>query len=263
MSQNPELTMTLNEAVDEVLALLSGLDLHYGLDLDRYRVVARQLNRGLRSVALEREWSYYSSIEDAGVASLGQTGLELRSSVRPRVIRDDAVRLVDGNGVPRVWAYFLPRDAISKYPAREGLWVATTRTSLTFSRPIGRSEAGLSIHVPVMREPRAFVIPHSPDSNIPDDSGMTQAEIGDQLLDFSYPDLVVLRAAFLYAQTDPVLQPRVQTLEAQYKDLMYQVVERDDRNTDSPYLNEFFVPIDNGLVESFSRHPHPHSDERR
>jgi hypothetical protein len=44
---------------------------------------------------------------------------------------------------------------------------------------------------------------------------------------------------------------------------MYQVIERDDRNTDSPYLNEFFVPVQSGLETHHFYHHHPHSDERR
>lgn len=88
-------------------------------------------------------------------------------------------------------------------------------------------------------------------------------EILDQEVDFSYPDVITMRAAYLYAQSDPVMQPRVQTIEAQYKDLMYQCIERDDRNTDSPYMNEFFVPVQAGIHSSMSFHGHPHADERR
>ena len=56
----------------------------------------------------------------------------------------------------------------------------------------------------------------------------------------------------------------MQTLEAKYKDLMYQLVERDDRITDQPYLNEILVPISNSVLGGSSplRHGHPHADER-
>ena len=48
-----------------------------------------------------------------------------------------------------------------------------------------------------------------------------------------------------------------------YKDLMYQLIERDDRTTDSPYLNEFAVPIISDINGSYSGpHGHPHADER-
>jgi hypothetical protein len=55
----------------------------------------------------------------------------------------------------------------------------------------------------------------------------------------------------------------VQTLEAQYKDLMYQLIERDDRATDSPFQNEFTVPVQNSLEGGSVAHRHPHADERR
>jgi hypothetical protein len=114
----------------------------------------------------------------------------------------------------------------------------------------------------VMREPVMFRLPDQPED--PNDPlVVVDPAIRDQPIDFSYPDVIILRAAFYVAQTDPIMQPRVQTLEAQYKDLMYQIIERDDRNTDSPYLNEFFVPVQNSLVDQGFYHPHPHSDERR
>lgn len=91
-------------------------------------------------------------------------------------------------------------------------------------------------------------------------------EVRNQEIDFPYPDVVILRAAMYYAMTDPVMQPRVQTLEAQYKDLMYQIIERDDRNTDSPFENEFIVPVQGGLAyPGFGGmgHMHPHADGGR
>jgi hypothetical protein len=113
-----------------------------------------------------------------------------------------------------------------------------------------------------MREPKMFRLPEQPtDPNeplvpVPD-------EVRNQELDFDYPDVVIARAAYFYAQTDPVMQPRVQTLEAEWKDIYYALNERDDRNTDSPFQNEFAVPIE-GTIHDTSYQPqhHPHSDDR-
>lgn len=260
---NDEVVMTLDEAVAEVLAVLTGLDLEYDPDLDRYQVITRTINRALRTTALEKEWSYFSDVQAVGTATAGESQITLPSSLRPRMVNDDAVRLVNENGQAVVWAYFLPRDAIHKYPARNGLWVAVTRNTLTFSRPFFSTEDGLEIQVPVMREPIMFRLPAPPEdpnvapTPVPD-------ETRNQEMDFPYPDLIVLRAAFLYAQTDPIMQPRVQTIEAQYKDLMYQVIERDDRMTDSPFLNDFNLGLQAGIGgEGVTRHWHPHADERR
>lgn len=256
---NPELALNLDDCVDEVLGLLTGLDLNYIPELDRYRSVTRQLNRALRANALEQEWGYYSSTETVGDAVAGEMDVQLRSTLRPRIIKDDAVRLVNDQGQPVVWAYFLPRDAIHKYQAYRGLWCAVTNSTITFSRPFNSGEDGLEIQVPVMREPRMFRLPDMPED--PNDPLPTiPTSVREQLLDFPYPDLVTARAAFFYAQTDPVMQPRVQTLEAQYKDLMYQVMERDSRNTDSPYSNDFIVPVTNSIHNPTGQHPaHPHS----
>lgn len=262
---NPETRLTLDDAVEEVLGLLTGLDLVYQPEYDRYRAITRQLNRALRANALEKEWSYYSDVESVGTAREGDHHAWLRDSVRPRIIRDDAVRFVDSDDVVRVWAYFLPRDAIHKYQDRVGMWATVTRNEITFSRPFTAKMDGLDIQIPVMREPRMFRLPDQPEDpaeplvDVP-------AAVRNQLVDFQYPDLVILRAAFYYAQTDPVMQPRVQTLEAQYKDLGYQIMERDDRNTDTPYLNDFFVPVENGIDGpgwAAGPHLHPHSDARR
>lgn len=92
---NPELTFTLDDAVGEVLGLLTGLDLSYDPELDRYRAITKQLNRALRSNALEQEWSYYSSVLSLGMVSTGDRELLLPTAQRPRIINDDAVRLVD------------------------------------------------------------------------------------------------------------------------------------------------------------------------
>jgi hypothetical protein len=260
---NPDVAMTLDEAVQEVLSTLTGLDISYRPELDRYRAVTRHLNKALRLTALDAEWSYYSSVESVGIAQLGATEVQMRSTLRPRIINDDAVRFVDDKGVPKVWAYFLPRDSLHKYNGRRaGLWCAHTRSSLQFSRALSIGEAGLTIQVPVMREPRMFRLPEAPeDENTPVPT--VPQEVRDQILDFDYPDLVLARTAFLYAQSDPVAQPRVQTLEDQYKTMMYALTERDERNTDSAYMNDFFIPIAGALSGPGALgHSHPHSDER-
>lgn len=254
---NKDVQMTLREAVDEVMTLLTGLDLSYDPSQDRFHAVTRCLNRALRQTALEHEWSYYSTTEDIGTVVTGQQSVDLTSRQRLRIVADDSIRLVNEAGTPMVWAYFLPRDALHKYAGRAGLWASITRSTITFSRPFNLWEAGLRILVPVMREPKMFEVPAS-GQEVP-------ARILNQLVDFDYPDMVIARAAYVYAQSDPVLQPRVQTLEAQYKDIMYQLVERDDRHTDSTYINEFIVPIQNSINGSSYHatvHRHPHSDER-
>ena len=58
------------------------------------------------------------------------------------------------------------------------------------------------------------------------------------------------------------MQPRVQTLEAQYKDLYYQLVERDTSHTDDPYRNDWQLPIEGNITDNHRYHQHPHSDER-
>ena len=103
-----------------------------------------------------------------------------------------------------------------------------------------------------------FVLPDPPEDEFTPVTEVPQV-VRDQPIDFPYPDAIVARAAYLYAQTDPVMQPRVQTLEAQYKDIMYQLIERDDRSTDSPYLNEVIVPIQSGLAPTVPHHSHPHA----
>ena len=306
-------SMTLDEAVGEVLNYLTGYDLHYIAELDRYRSITRTLNRALRLVSTEHEWSCYSSIEDLGELRAGQTEITHRRSRRPRIIHDDSVRLVDDENRIRLWAYILPRESLHKYQGRTGLWVASTENRLEFSRPIREIEAGLRALAPVMREPRQLVIPASYDSldalendgqpdplelekilqlrnfHNPDiveewvvDEGavpyiytspesslakleLTPAQVRQQRIDHSFPDLIILKAAALYAATDPVMQPRVQTLDAQYKSLFYALTERDTNHTDDPYRNDFHVPIQGGLHADRSGrgHAHPHSDERR
>lgn len=249
---NVEVQMTLDDAVAEVLGQLTGLDLTYEPELDRYRSITRQLNRALRANALEAEWSFYASTRSVGVASSGTAHVMLSSSLRPRIINDDAVRLVNDDGVVVKWAYFLPRDALHKYQSKQGLWCMIERQALIFSRPFQDDEDGLEIQVPVMREPKMFRLPGT-GTTVP-------ASIRKQLIDFPYPDVIIARAAFYYAQTDPVMQPRVPTLEDGYKNLMYQLIERDTQYTDSPYINETIVPVQSGLVEQSFRHLHPHAN---
>lgn len=260
---NYEVAMTLDQCVSEVMNMLHGLDLQYQPELDRYRSVTLFINRALRANALEREWSYYSSTQKLGQATEGMQSIDIPGSMRPRIIGGDAVRLRDENDVVRTWAYFLPRDELEKYPGRSGLWVAITRQTIKFSRPISSFEAGWTIEVPVMREPIMFRLPEDPT----DDEGdlvTVPDSIRDQLIDFHYPDVVLLRAAWLFAQTDPVMQPRAQTLEGMWKDQFYQLNERDDRNTDHPYMNEWTVPIQSDIFDvSNWDQLHPHADERR
>ena len=254
---NADVQMTLDQAVKETLSILTGLDLSYDADSDRYHVIVRCLNKALRSVALEHEWSYYSDVLDIGTVVAGQQSVDLSPRQRLRIVADDSVRLIDSNGRTVRWAYILPRDSLHKYVGRAMLACSVTRNTIMFSRPFLTSEAGLTIQVPIMREPKMFQLPKS---------GMpVNTRVQGQLLDFDYPDLVIARAAYIYAQTDPVMQPRVQTLEAQYKDIMYQLIERDDRHTDSPYLNDFTVPIMGSLSGPHfpeMTHAHPHADER-
>lgn len=249
---NVEVQLTLDDSVAEVLGLLTGLDLSYNPELDRYRAITRQLNRALRATALDHEWSYYSSTLPLGNASEGSNEMLLPVNSRPRIINDDAVRLVDDDDRPLVWAYYLPRDALHKYANRQGLWCAVTRRSLVFSRPFNLTEDGLHVVISVMREPRLF--------RLPDKGKEVSRTIRNQVVDFPYPDLVVARAAFFYAQTDPVMQPRVPTLEDEYKNLLYQLIERDVAITDTPYQNEFILPIQSGLVPESFQHLHPHSN---
>jgi len=267
MSNNAELRMPLEDAVAEVLSLLTGLELTYDPELERFRTITRALNRALRANALDSEWSWYSSTTSIGSAGCGESVMSLPTSLRPRIINDDAVRLVgDSCGVDgcgsgscgcddgRVvrWAYFLPRDALHKYSGKVGLWCSVERQSIIFNRPFTEAEEGLDIQVPVMREPTMFRLPEI-GAEVPE-------HIRNQPVDFSYPDLIISRAAYFYAQTDPVMQPRVQTLETSYKNLMYQLIERDTSHTDTPYINDYLLPLENGLRSQDTTHHHPHSN---
>ncbi|QNL30347.1 hypothetical protein SEA_MAZUN_45 [Microbacterium phage Mazun] len=256
---NIDVAMTLDEAVAEVMAVLVDNDLELVPELNQYQVVTRQINRALRSIARENEWSYYSSDENVGVAHHGDRAVEIRASIRPRIINDDAVRLVHPvDGRVCVWAYWLPRDALHKYNGYD-LKVAHTRSTIEFSRPFLMAEDGLEIHVPVMREPRLFRLPQQPED--PDDPLVTVPEdVRQQELDFDNPDLVIAKAAYFVAQTNPLWQPRVQTLEANYDDIKYALVERDERNTDTPYQNEWSMGIEGMATGNRGRAHRPSAD---
>lgn len=254
-SISSELTMSLEDAVGEVLTLLTGQALVYDSQFDRFRVITQHLNRALRNNALEKEWSYYSELLDLGSIYKGDQRFQIAADYRFRIINDDAARIVDDNGVPQAWAYFLPRDALHKYANRKGLWCSTTRTLLTFSRPLPAEYEEMHVELPVMREPRMFRLPAEPEDAV-------DLDVLEQQIDFDVPDVITARAAWLYAQTDPVMQPRVQTLEDGYKSLMYQAIERDDAMTESPYLNEFIVPVQGTIYGESTQRPWPVANRR-
>lgn len=255
--------MTLDDAVAEVLGQLTGLDLEYDPRLDRYRAITRQLNRATRNNALEHEWSWYNDTLVIGQAVEGQRDMILSSTVRPRIINDDAVRLVDSDGNVRRWAYFLPRDANHKYGASQNLWVSVIRNRLQFSRPFHSGEAGLDVQVPVMREPTMFRLPDLPtDLAAGEEIPQVPDSIRNQLIDFPYPDVIIARAAYYTASSDPVMQPRAQTLEAAYKDMMYQLIERDTQITDTPYVNDYHLDLHNGVNTDYFPTTQPRSDWR-
>ncbi|QKY80401.1 hypothetical protein SEA_PABST_43 [Microbacterium phage Pabst] len=246
---NPEVSVTLDDAVASVLGRLTGLDLAYVPEYDRYQAVTRQLNEALMAVALEKEWSYYSSLMDIGTATAGDRVFAFPQSVRPRVIGDDSVRLVDENtGTVRVWASFVPRDALSKYRNMAELKAAYTRSSMEFSRELWQSEDGLLIQLPVMREPKLFRLPAMPEDPNAEPTPVPE-EVRKQLVDFDNPTLIIAKAAYFYAQSNPLWQPRVQTLDANYKDLMYALTERDGRHTDPVYQNEWTLDIESGITD--------------
>ena len=69
---NTDVQITLEQAVAEVLTLLTGVDLTFNPAEDTFHVVARCLNRAMRAVALEHEWSYYSSTEEVASGPLSR-----------------------------------------------------------------------------------------------------------------------------------------------------------------------------------------------
>lgn len=245
-------TMSLRDAVNEVHNVLTGLDLSYDERYDIFHATVRQINRSLRKVALEDEWAWYTEDVDAGTSTEGQTTVELDSAYRPRVQQDDAVRLVNADGLPVKWAYYLPRDSLNKTTYRPELRVAFTRNQITFNRPLLKAEAGLQIVVPAMREPRQTRIP---------DSGirLTDADL-NRALDCEYPDLIVSHAAWQISMSNPVYQPRAQTLEGEFSDLKYALTERNTNHSDSPMRNSFVPSYGDPYLNP--THAHPHSDRR-
>jgi hypothetical protein len=256
---NPDVTMTLEEAVEDVLSILTGQELQYDPQMDRFRTITKHLNRALRSMALESEWSFYHSELRISLTGAGlDTTFDIASDFRFRVISDDAARLIDTYGNTVAWAYYLPRDALHKYRNRGGLWCSVVRNTLTLNRALGETATELDgwfIEIPVQREPNPFRLPADP-TVAPDPAVLAQE------LDFEFPDVVIARAAWLYAQTDPMMQPRVQTLEEQYKDMMYQLIERDTAFTDTPDQNEILVPVQGDIYGESILRPWPVANRR-
>ena len=245
-------SMSLKDAVNEVHNILTGLDLTYEDRYDVFHATVRQINRSLRSVALEDEWAWYTEDADLGTTTEGQTEVDLMASYRPRVQQDDAVRLVNSDGHVVVWAYYLPRDSLNKYLYKPELRVAFVRNQIVFSRPIQLYESGLQIIVPAMREPRQTKIP---------DPGqrMTDAEL-NRALDFEYPDMIIAHAAWQISMSNPVYQPRAQTLEEGFKEYKYSLTERNTNHSDSPLRNNFVPSYGDPYLTT--PHRHPHSDRR-
>lgn len=257
---NPDVSMTLEEAVRDVLSILTGQELNYDPDMDRFRAIVKHLNRALRSMALESEWSYYHTLVRIDLTgAVGDSTFTITTDYRFRVISDDAARIIDVSDpeheVTVAWAYFLPRDALHKYRHRNGLWCSVTRNVLTLSRPLPDAADGMVLEIPVQREPIPFEIPVDPTEDV-------DPLVLAQELDFDFPDVVIARAAWLYAQTDPMMQPRVQTLEEQYKDMMYQLIERDTAFTDTPDQNEIIVPVQNDIYGESTWRPWPVANRR-
>lgn len=256
---NPDVSMTLEEAVRDVLSILTGQELTYDPNLDRFRAITKHLNRALRSMALESEWSFFHTIERIPLDGReSDLDFAITTDYRFRIISDDAARVLNPDEQPVAWAYFLPRDALHKYRNRAGLWCSVTRNTLTLSRPLSAVAGTLDGHVlelPLQREPIPFRLPADPTE--PADPLVLAQEV-----DFDFPDVVIARAAWLYAQTDPMMQPRVQTLEEQYKDMMYQLIERDTNYTDSPDLNEVIVPVQNDIYGDTPWRPWPVANRR-
>ena len=251
MAGNQDVAYTLDEAVDELLRNLHGLGVQYEPTADRYHVIAHVLNRALRAVALDNEWSWYFEDAELGVVQQGDRTVEMTSRQRLRIVQDDAIRLETDAGLPVRWIYLLPRDALHKYASVPGLWASATRSTIKFSRPIRQDEAGLRVMAPIMREPKMF--------DVPDPGQEVGPSVRNQQLDFDYPDLVIMKAMYMYAQTDPVIQPRVPTLEENYNTLKYALIERDTQFTDSPYRNDWILNISNapGRRETYSpMYPH-------
>jgi hypothetical protein len=256
---NPDVSMTLEEAVKDVLSILTGQELNYEPDMDRFRTITKHLNRACRSMALESEWSFYNTIERIPLDGReNDTQFTITTDYRFRIISDDAVRILNTDEHPIAWAYFLPRDALHKYRNRSGLWASVVRNTLYLSRPLSAVTGvldGYVMELPLQREPIPFRLPDDPTEE-PDPLVLAQE------LDFDFPDVVIARAAWLYAQTDPMMQPRVQTLEEQYKDMMYQLIERDTAFTDTPDQNEIIVPVQGDIYGESTWRPWPVANRR-
>ena len=100
---------------------------------------------------------------------------------------------------------------------------------------------------------------------LPEPGAEITASIRSQPLDFDNPDLVIAKAMVMYAQTDPIMQPRVPTLEESYTDIKYALIARDSQFTDTPYRNEWNLGIKSELggQAGLLSHGHPHADDRR
>lgn len=245
--------LSLQEAVAEVHNILTGLDLEYDDRYEIFHATVRQINRSLRQVALLEDWGWYSELVLSGVTHEGQTVIELDALYRPRINQGDCVQLVDPNtGLTWHWAYYLPRDSLSRHTHRSELRVAFVRNTLMFSRPIQRFESGYEILVPAMREPQQTTIPES-------GKQLSDAEL-NRPIDFEFPDLVVAHAAWQISLSNPVYQPRAQTLEAAYDDVRYALSERDSNHSDSPLRNDFTPSYGDPYLRV--PHRHPHSDRR-
>lgn len=242
--------LTLQDAILEVHNVLTGLNLSFVDNTDIFHATARQINRSLRHITLENEWGWYAVEHDAGLSTEGQTEIQLPRSLRPRIEPDDAVRFTYGgpDGATVAWAYFLPRDSTSKYEYQRVLKVQATRNTIRFSRPLLKSESGLSLIVPAMREPRQFELP-------PSGEEFKQTQLIAKL-DFEFPDLIVAHAVWQLSLSNPLYQPRAQTYEGLYNDLKYPLISRDTVHNDAPYINDFNLGIGE---EPNSWHGHPHS----
>ena len=244
--------LSLQESVNEIHNILTGLDLTYEDRYDIFHATVRQVNRSLRQVALEDEWAWYVEEVDAGTTTVDMTEVELNSAYRPRVQQDDAVRLVNANGITVSWAYYLPRDSLNKQMHRPELRVAFTKNVIKFSRPLQLFESGLSIIVPAMREPKQTRLPEA-------GARLTPAELS-RAIDAEYPDLIVAHAAWKMAMSNPLYQPRAQTLEEEFNDLKYALTERNTNHSDSPMRNNFVPSYGDPYLAT--PHVHPHSDRR-
>lgn len=246
-------SISLREAVAEVHNILTGLDLSYDDRYDIFHACVRQLNRSLRTVALEEDWGWYADDLLLGVVSEGDQTFSVPPNVRLRVRQDDAIRLVDPATKKTVrWAYFLPRDSLSKYWAAPELRAAFVRNNVVLSRPLLAREEGLEVWATVMREPRQTTIPDS-GTKIPD------ADLS-RPLDFENPDMVIAHAAWQMSLSNPLYQPRAQTLEDVYNNFKYALTERDSDHSDSPMQNSFTPSYGDPFIAM--HHPHPHSDRR-